>query len=257
MSRLLYLCSLVVLFAGTSCRNYEGSDETEKEHPGIKEARLLVQQQNLNEAEALLLEVLRKNPDLALAHMQLGMIYQTKEDPIKALYHFQEYVEARSDSQKAEILQQVMADEQRRLAARVQFDALPEDAPQKEITSLKIRLAEAEQLLAQKELELEQATLNAGTVDRTPPPEWAAERLRLLRTIQRLQMAGSAGLTDAEESVPNEESQTYRVKRGDTLSSIAKEVYGNASAWRKIYEANRDVIPNQNVVSQGTVLILP
>jgi len=185
------------------------------------------------------------------------MIYQSKEEPIRALYHFENYVEARPDSQNADILQRVMADEQRRLAARVQFEALPEDAPEKEISTLKARLAQAEQLLAQKELELQQATLSDGTTDRSPPPEWAAERLQLLRTIQRLQMAGTTADRESAEPLPMEQSRTYRVKRGDTLSSIAKEVYGNASAWRKIYEANREVIPNQNVVSQGIVLILP
>lgn len=245
----------------TSCRQYEGTDQLEKEHPKIKEARLLVQQQNLTDAELLLHEALRDNPELALAHMQLGMIYQSLEQPVDALYHFKRYVDARPDSQKSEILKQVMEDERRRLAAQVQIEALPEDAPLKQIETLKIRLAEAEQLLAERDLDLQQAALDRGAVDRIPPPEWAQERLQLLRTIQQLQMNGGV-LTEsssdiASASISSANRQTYTVQRGDTLSSIAQKAYGRASDWRKIYEANRDLIPNKNVVSPGTVLILP
>lgn len=37
---------------------------------------------------------------------------------------------------------------------------------------------------------------------------------------------------------------TYTVKPGDSLSSIAKEHYGHGDEahWRKIYDANKDVI---------------
>ena len=36
--------------------------------------------------------------------------------------------------------------------------------------------------------------------------------------------------------------QTYEVKAGDTLLSISEEVYGDATKWRKIYDANKDTI---------------
>ncbi len=37
-------------------------------------------------------------------------------------------------------------------------------------------------------------------------------------------------------------SDTYVVKPGDTLGTIAQRVYGDATKWRVIYDANRDVI---------------
>jgi len=39
-----------------------------------------------------------------------------------------------------------------------------------------------------------------------------------------------------------ESDQTYEVKSGDTLLTISEEVYGDATKWRKIYDANKDVI---------------
>jgi nucleoid-associated protein YgaU len=34
----------------------------------------------------------------------------------------------------------------------------------------------------------------------------------------------------------------YEIKSGDSLSAIAKRFYGDATQWRKIYDANRDVM---------------
>jgi len=51
--------------------------------------------------------------------------------------------------------------------------------------------------------------------------------------------------------------QTYTVKKGDSLSKIAKRVYGDAQQWHKIHEANRDIIDNPDLIHPGQVLKLP
>ncbi len=51
---------------------------------------------------------------------------------------------------------------------------------------------------------------------------------------------------------------TYTVGAGDVLGTISQKVYGSASKWRKIYDANRDVIgsdPNQ--LKPGMMLRIP
>jgi nucleoid-associated protein YgaU len=48
------------------------------------------------------------------------------------------------------------------------------------------------------------------------------------------------------------------VKAGDSLSKIAKRVYGDAQQWRKIYESNRAVIgDNPDLIHPGQALKLP
>jgi nucleoid-associated protein YgaU len=44
---------------------------------------------------------------------------------------------------------------------------------------------------------------------------------------------------------------------GDTLSAIAQQVYGDASQWPRIFEANRDQIFNPNLIFPGQVLRIP
>jgi len=240
----------------TSCARHQGSDELEKGHPAIREARERVQLQDPDGAEALLLEALCRDPDLALAHLQLGMVYQSREQSIEALYHFRRYLAARPDSAKAKILEQVVEDERRRLAARVDRDVLTPASLAEEQAELRSRLEETQRRLAEAEVLLQQARLHQGDVPETPPPEWARERIGLLREIERLRQ-GTASATPESEPGEQPVDRRYVVQRGDTLGRIAQKTYGRASAWEKIYAANRDVIPNKNVLSPGTELKLP
>lgn len=52
-------------------------------------------------------------------------------------------------------------------------------------------------------------------------------------------------------------AKTYTVVRGDSLSKIAKHIYGNANRWHDIFEANRDQLANPDLIQPGQVLKLP
>lgn len=51
--------------------------------------------------------------------------------------------------------------------------------------------------------------------------------------------------------------RTYTVAKGDTLSHIAKRFYGDANKWKKIFDANRDILKNPDLVHPGEVLKIP
>jgi nucleoid-associated protein YgaU len=54
-----------------------------------------------------------------------------------------------------------------------------------------------------------------------------------------------------------ESARTYVVVSGDSLSKIAKRVYGDAQEWRRIYDANRDAIQDPDLIHPGQTLRLP
>ena len=65
---------------------------------------------------------------------------------------------------------------------------------------------------------------------------------------------------EAEADKPGEdawESNTYTVQSGDTLSKIAKEIYGDAMAYPKIFEANKPMLSDPNKIYPGQVLRIP
>jgi nucleoid-associated protein YgaU len=49
----------------------------------------------------------------------------------------------------------------------------------------------------------------------------------------------------------------YEVREEDTLSRIAAKVYGDASAWGRIFDANRDVLDGPDDLALGMRLIIP
>ncbi len=53
------------------------------------------------------------------------------------------------------------------------------------------------------------------------------------------------------------EAQSYTVLKDDTLQKISKKFYGSFGKWYKIYEANKEVIKNPNLVKPGTVITIP
>ena len=72
-----------------------------------------------------------------------------------------------------------------------------------------------------------------------------------LRVNPALQTAQSSGQTAAGGL------QTYTVKSGDTLSKIAKQYYGDAGQYMKIFEANKDKLTNPDQIKPGQELKIP
>jgi nucleoid-associated protein YgaU len=64
--------------------------------------------------------------------------------------------------------------------------------------------------------------------------------------------------TDAPAATPaSQAAKTYTVKAGDTLSKIAKQHYGNANLYMKIFEANKGLLKDPDKIQVGQVLNIP
>lgn len=53
------------------------------------------------------------------------------------------------------------------------------------------------------------------------------------------------------------EARFHTVKKGDTLSKIAKDVYGNAMKYPVIFEANKPMLSHPDKIYPGQVLRIP
>lgn len=54
-----------------------------------------------------------------------------------------------------------------------------------------------------------------------------------------------------------DESKWYEVKRGDTLSKIAKDFYGDANRYSAIFEANKPMLTDPDKIYPGQMLRIP
>ncbi len=68
--------------------------------------------------------------------------------------------------------------------------------------------------------------------------------------------AAAAGAGSATTSTSSA-IRTYTVVPGDSLSKISKQFYGDATKYMKIFDANKDKMPDPDHVRVGTQLVIP
>jgi LysM repeat protein len=77
-------------------------------------------------------------------------------------------------------------------------------------------------------------------------------------TLNTIRVAEPAPAPAPEpEPEPEPAERIYEVVAGDTLSGIAKKYYGAANQYMKIFEANRDILDNPDLIKVGQKLRIP
>lgn len=79
-------------------------------------------------------------------------------------------------------------------------------------------------------------------------------KIEVTKIVETITVVGNSMREDVKKTP---KSNTYTVVSGDSLSRIARKMYGDASRWNLIYEANKSIIKNQNVIHVGQVFIIP
>ena len=62
---------------------------------------------------------------------------------------------------------------------------------------------------------------------------------------------------DVTAPAATEKIEYYEIVSGDTLSAVAKKYYGKASAYMRIFEANREVIKDPDKIYVGQKIRIP
>jgi nucleoid-associated protein YgaU len=70
-------------------------------------------------------------------------------------------------------------------------------------------------------------------------------------------VSGSSSTASPSSSPAPSGARSYVVQSGDSLSKIAKKFYGDANAWRRIFEANQNRIKNPDLIQPGWKLEIP
>lgn len=67
----------------------------------------------------------------------------------------------------------------------------------------------------------------------------------------------NVGIDGMKAPPAEDQTQFYVIKSGDTLSAVAKQFYNDANKYPKIFEANREVIKDANLIFPGQKIRIP
>ncbi len=266
MSRVLcYYLSLVFAvahFVGCAPSGVEIVSETDEKQYQLGQD--YKSQGRMEEALSAFLRVVDARRDAPESHLEAGYIYlRTMKDPVRAIYHFDRYLQFKPQSQQASQVRQLIETAQKEFAR--QLPAQPYEGEldridlmdlvktlKQENDSLKRDLMAATARVEQLENLLGQARRStpvqaSGTAGASSPGRTLAPTRTVTSTV-------NAGATAPS---PSNAPRTYTVQSGDTLSAISKRFYGTPSRWIDIYQANRDRLSSESALRVGQEVRIP
>jgi len=106
------------------------------------------------------------------------------------------------------------------------------------------------------EVENLQIDLDGDTVILNGKVESQSEKEKVILAVGNVN--GVAQVDDRlQVEKPEPEAVFYEVKKGDSLSKIAKAQYGDALKYPVIFEANKPMLKDPNLIYPGQVLRIP
>jgi len=202
------------------------------------------------------LEVSRKAEDLANESLEKSRL--AEETSSKALESADKATEASNNAIK--YVDQEVA---KAIAATNEAKKFAEDESQKAIDasnrSSKMAMEYAD-TASQKAIDAANEAIksaNASSEKSIAIANQTMAEVNRLRATVKMQQEVEPILTEEPVTDKVSTEKTYTIVRGDTLSSIAYKYYNDSSKWSLIYNANKAVIKNANVLTPGTKIVIP
>jgi len=287
--RLIPAAAIAACLALTACSDYVGKEAT---HPLYAKAMSAKTAKSYRESAESLEEFLSICPKSPKAHYDVALIYKENlENYPAAIYHLLKYLELSGET----LSKQDQADIRRYIqdCERLMFESyrirndikLADEVPQTDSAKLAAKSAENAALREklQKYIEHEEVILaqNRELRDRNDRLTRAAAATSTAAASTSTSAAktntGASGTaaaasasTASRSSVPSSTTGTpgttiagengvryYYVAKGDGLQAIAQKMYGKASMWKVIQEANKEALGERGILKIGQKLVIP
>lgn len=261
--RLARFTLLLLLTLSSGCGgNGEEEDRADSTNPYMRRARERAADKDTAGAIQFYKKALADNPELSRAHLELGILFDENKDFIGAIYHYGAYLDLKPT---LDTTQRKWVEDSIRHAKYSLVTEMPlNDVTRKTMEDLSVKV---EQLKVQNTKLIEiirQMQKQAAAGNRITMPDLTPYDARTSRPPAPSAPSAPAepGPTPAAARAPVVPAtparvipSEYKVVPGDTLSVISKKVYGDASQWKRIRDANTGQAVER--LKPGTTLKIP
>jgi tetratricopeptide (TPR) repeat protein len=233
---------MVLLLAGCEDGSRADSRTLDVEDEDFRQGQNFYKSGEVRKALECYLKVIDKRKGAAESNLEAGRMYLELEDPLPAIYHFNQYIRMKPTSEQSNLVRQLIKTAEKQFMQKLPGRPMEPDALGGSDLNAKLRNLQNENEKLKREL----ADYNRTQKGLVLPPKTTGEK-----------PADKPAVT--EDGKPQRFRQ-YTVVKGDNLSSIARKIYGEASSTRisAIYNANRDKMTSVNSLPKiGTVILLP
>ncbi len=276
--RFIPAAALAACIVLTACSDYVGKEAT---HPLYAKYETSKSAKSYREAAESLEEFLSICPKSPKAHYDVAKLYKENlENYPAAIYHLTKYLELSGETlskqDQADIrgyiqtCERMMFDSYRnrndiKLADEVQPSVDPAKlaAKDNEIAALREKIQKyidnEKVILAQnQELRDRLARASSTTTATTTKPAQSGSSASSASTATATRgvpssTTGTPGTTIASENGV----RYYYVAKGDGLQAIAQKMYGKASMWKIIQDANKETLGERGILKIGQKLVIP
>ncbi len=245
--RFILFCIFFLGYSGCTPSGVDVVGETdEKQYQLGQDYKSQGREENALDAFLRVIDARRDAPE---SHLEAGYIYlRTMEDPVRAIYHFDRYLQFKPQSPQSAQVRQLIETAQKEFARQLPAEPFEGELDRIDLMDLV------------KTLKLENDDLKRelmGAIARVDQLENVLGKARRATPAQSVNLSNT--LSPISESSPNPSSvpRTYTVQSGDTLSAISKRFYGTSSRYIDIFQANRDRLSSEAALRVGQVIRIP
>ncbi|SDS11872.1 LysM peptidoglycan-binding domain-containing protein [Opitutus sp. GAS368] len=258
---------------------------TEIDEPGYREGQALLKSGRRQEALSAFLKVVDlRGDDAPESHLEIGLLYaQHINDPLSAIYHFRKYLALRPNSPQAPLVRQRIDAATREFARTLPAQPLENQLQRVDLVATLDKLKQENEALKQELADVKAGRNAVAASDFDGPaapakagpaaPPSLSFNVETIPTVRTRPVAPPATVrppapTPARPTVaaqtpvptaskPTAAGRTHTVQKGDTLSKISQQYYGNRTRVKDLYAANRGVMKSETDLKIGVVLKIP
>jgi tetratricopeptide (TPR) repeat protein len=291
-----YIVGIVIgllVFEGVGCRRVGRLDERERDNRIVLKAYELSNQGDYDAAIGLFTKALETYPRLSRPHLDIALLlHDRKREYVRAIYHYNRYMELRPRTEKKRMIVGRIEQAERAFVASLaaggptsgrsvsDLEKENDDLRERQVVLVeRIEAFETELAAVREEERVRYKATVVGETGVTAAPQLPTPPISIVdepiparspveAVVRPSNVSPSPRATALPVSPPAVSAPTvavrpvaparsFTVRQGDSLSKIAFKVYGDATEWRKLQDANRATLGNSVNVKVGQVLVVP